>query len=263
MKNLIGLSFCCLIFIMPFASYCQISGKVEYIAILESEDFKELESTLYFDDSESLFFVDAGIEELNNEGKDDIHIKDESNLIFELDFSLKKPKKYEVYISRETGNILSQRSIFKDLSTIPCILYESTGIIEWEIQEEFKNIGKLNSQKAIASFRGRNYTAWFTTEIPIEIGPWKFHGLPGLILEIVDSEKGVQFLFKSIKIPYDVGGKIVKPNDGELMSIDEFAEYEGNFSKELVNLFRAKMPRGMNNLDISFKEVIKSIEREY
>ncbi len=265
MKNLInGIFLIYLLFILnPITSFCQITGKVEYVSILESEDFKELNSALFFSDSESFFFVDTNNEESTAEGGEQIYFKDESNLVFELDFTYKSPRKYEVYISRSDQTILSQNSIFKDLSTVPCVVLEETGTINWKLHEEFKKVGKFKAQKASTSFRGRNYNAWFTTEIPIEIGPWKFHGLPGLILEVRDSELGVQFLFTSLKIPYDVSDKIVKPNEGDVIPIDEFAKYQDNFSKELITLLKAKMPRSMGAVDISFDEVVKSIEREY
>ncbi|QKG80021.1 GLPGLI family protein [Tenuifilum thalassicum] len=43
-------------------------------------------------------------------------------------------------------------------------------------------------KKAYASFRGRKYIAWYTTEIPINDGPYKFRGLPGLIVLIHDRQ---------------------------------------------------------------------------
>ena len=39
--------------------------------------------------------------------------------------------------------------------------------INWKIVKDTKKIGKFNCKKATAKFRGRNYTAWFTTEIPV------------------------------------------------------------------------------------------------
>lgn len=37
------------------------------------------------------------------------------------------------------------------------------------------------------NFRGRTWTAWYAEQIPIDAGPWKLHGLPGLILKSTDN----------------------------------------------------------------------------
>ena len=51
-------------------------------------------------------------------------------------------------------------------------------------------------QQATADFRGRRWTAWFATDIPISDGPWKLGGLPGLILEAYD--EGQQHVFTAV-----------------------------------------------------------------
>lgn len=60
----------------------------------------------------------------------------------------------------------------------------------WALKDETKKIKSFNCKKAITTFRGRTYTAWYTEEIPIIGGPWKFDGLSGLILA-VSSDDGV------------------------------------------------------------------------
>lgn len=65
---------------------------------------------------------------------------------------------------------------------------KDTGLI-WELTNDTVTIQGLNCQKAIVNFGNRKWIAWFTNEIPISDGPYKFKGLPGLIVDIED-ERG-------------------------------------------------------------------------
>lgn len=96
--------------------------------------------------------------------------------------------------------------------------------ISWNISEETKIIGDFECQKATATFRGRDYTAWFTTSIPLPYGPWKLQGLPGLILEAYDTRKEIYWYFKEMSYPspyHYLLKPIAKPN-GEWLSFHEY-----------------------------------------
>jgi GLPGLI family protein len=58
--------------------------------------------------------------------------------------------------------------------------------IDWTLQPETKEVIGYSCNRATCTFRGRNYEAWYTNEIPSSLGPWKFRGLPGLILSVKD-----------------------------------------------------------------------------
>lgn len=80
--------------------------------------------------------------------------------------------------------------------------------MKWIIDTATKKVADLNCTKARCQFRGRNYTAWFTNDIPISKGPWKFGGLPGLIVELEDDQQFFSARFakisnraKPVKIP--------------------------------------------------------------
>ncbi|MBP1164539.1 GLPGLI family protein [Chryseobacterium sp. PvR013] len=60
--------------------------------------------------------------------------------------------------------------------------------INWEVLPETKTFEGFKAQKATTHFGGRNWIAWFTNDIQIQDGPYKFCGLPGLILHIEDEE---------------------------------------------------------------------------
>jgi GLPGLI family protein len=69
---------------------------------------------------------------------------------------------------------------------------------KWEIQGDTLTVCGYLCQKAVCRFRGRDFIAWFTPTIPINNGPWKFGGLPGLILKVCD--KDGLYIFECTKI---------------------------------------------------------------
>ncbi|PWN59726.1 GLPGLI family protein [Chryseobacterium viscerum] len=88
------------------------------------------------------------------------------------------------------------------------IKVEDNRKITWKIESEKQKIGEYSAQKATTDFGGRKWTAWFTTDIPIQDGPYKFSGLPGLIVKIEDATKnhiyeliGIKNLPKEIPFP--------------------------------------------------------------
>lgn len=71
--------------------------------------------------------------------------------------------------------------------------------LKWKLENEFSKILIYDVQKATTEFAGRKWTAWFTKEIPIQDGPYKFKNLPGLILKVEDTNKNHVFELKGIK----------------------------------------------------------------
>lgn len=71
--------------------------------------------------------------------------------------------------------------------------------LKWTLLPEFNKILGYDVQKATTNYGGRKWTAWFTKEIPLQDGPYKFSNLPGLILKIEDTRKNHIFELKGIK----------------------------------------------------------------
>ena len=67
---------------------------------------------------------------------------------------------------------------------------------QWTLSADTSTISSYLCQKATARFRGRDWTAWFTMEVPVDAGPWKLCGLPGLIVKASDSRE--HYVFKCI-----------------------------------------------------------------
>lgn len=71
--------------------------------------------------------------------------------------------------------------------------------IGWTIHPDTATICGYSCQKATTHLYGRDYEAWFTPEIPRSDGPWKLHGLPGLILKAEDTQKHYCFIASGIE----------------------------------------------------------------
>jgi GLPGLI family protein len=89
---------------------------------------------------------------------------------------------------------------------------EPKNLFNWTITSEKATIAGYNCQKATTEFGGRKYEAWFTSEVPVSEGPYKFSGLPGLIVKVSDTRNHYTFELISLKQPKDPA-KIVFPDD--------------------------------------------------
>jgi GLPGLI family protein len=75
---------------------------------------------------------------------------------------------------------------------------EDIPVQEWNLTDGEKEILGYKCHRAECDFRGRKYEAWYSDEIPVADGPWKFGGLPGFILEVADSENHYSFTLTGI-----------------------------------------------------------------
>lgn len=56
------------------------------------------------------------------------------------------------------------------------------------VPDSVKTILDYSCRKAVCTYRGRAYEAWYCPDIPVSLGPWKFSGLPGLIMSVRDTK---------------------------------------------------------------------------
>lgn len=109
-----------------------------------------------------------------------------------------EPTFFEYYI---TKNIPGQKVFYHDKIAGKQIYYQEDRPIKWEITNVVEQQNGYPAQKAVTNFGGRVWTAWFTKEINISDGPYKFSGLPGLIVKLEDDKGDYKFdLVKKIMI---------------------------------------------------------------
>lgn len=91
-----------------------------------------------------------------------------------------------LYIFRSTSD--NTMTVYDRAGSLEYGVYtEPLGEIQWEISDSTKSVLGYDCIKATANYHGRNWTAWFAPDIPLQEGPWKLTGLPGLILEASES----------------------------------------------------------------------------
>ncbi|WP_197027618.1 GLPGLI family protein [Prevotella sp. 10(H)] len=97
----------------------------------------------------------------------------------------------EVFKNKKTGKqtVTTRLSGTNDIYSYQ----EDIPKLKWTITNQTATILSYPCTKAYTTFRGRTYEAWFTTSIPINNGPWKLGGLPGLILKASDSRNFFTF----------------------------------------------------------------------
>lgn len=90
---------------------------------------------------------------------------------------------------------------YEMLEPFPGTMYHSIepqSALDWVIEPDTMTVSNLLCQKATVTFGNRNWEAWFAADLPISDGPYKFGGLPGLIVAI--SDKTASWSFKLLSI---------------------------------------------------------------
>lgn len=105
--------------------------------------------------------------------------------------------------------------------------------IKWIILPEKDVVNTYIVQKATAEFGGRKWEAWFTSDLPFQDGPYKFKGLPGIILKIEDSTKSHSFTFVGLKNLTENELKNISPNGNFVFDFGENLDLDFNRYKKL------------------------------
>lgn len=91
------------------------------------------------------------------------------------------------------------------------------GLFEWQLLEGDTVICNYPCKKAKTKFRGRTWTVWYTPLLPYSDGPWKFCGLPGLVLEAHEAEGKLAFHCKKIEKDTGYGIVLIKQNASPML----------------------------------------------
>jgi hypothetical protein len=154
--------------------------------------------------------------------------------------------------------------------------YEEPIKFDWKILSDKEKIGEYNTQKATTEFGGRKWTAWFSTDLPFQDGPYKFYGLPGLIVKIEDEGKNYSWLLSGNKKVKDwkefsyveelqaQSGMI--SNEKKVIPKDKFEKAFIAYKQDPMAEWRAQVPQNMLTMkmpgsDVTIGEMMKNQEK--
>lgn len=128
--------------------------------------------------------------------------------------------------------------------------YNEEPKFNWKIENEKKKIGEYEAQKATTEFGGRKWTAWFTESIPFPDGPYKFSGLPGLIVKIEDADKNFSWVltankplkeFEELSYSEKLSAQFGARNDVTIINRDKFESSFEEYKKDPFASIRAQI----------------------
>jgi GLPGLI family protein len=229
------------------------NAKVEYDLIINLDKYKGI---LYFNDNYSKFDYHSLLNTKKTEIKEEIISDEKINV--DIQIKMKDTLKHFIYFNKKDDELIYSAKDFENNKLI--IIKEKLPVIKWLIINEFKIIDKIQCQKATSKFRGRNYTAWFSKEIPSYFGPMKFGQLPGLILEIYDDKKEV--IINATKITYPRLQKIINKSNYKYLSRENYLKNKNKYLTKIndsiskkINLAILKLGRNVkiSNIKINTK----------
>lgn len=136
-------------------------------------------------------------------------------------------------------------SYYGKVSIDKFMYHEEVPHIDWALSDSTKEICGYLCHQATATFRGRNWIAWYC-DIPKSAGPWKLNGLPGLILAAETEDKEHTFSAISVRkssSPITVNDKEYFKTTREQFN-QALADYKSNPTKSWKNSPLA--PKDMN-----------------
>lgn len=145
----------------------------------------------------------------------------------------------------------------------------------WNILNDKQKIGEYNTQKATTEFGGRKWTAWFSTDLPFQDGPYKFFGLPGLIVKIEDDQKNYSWVLQGNKrvkdyTEYSYIENLMQAKGGKVNELprDKFEKTFSDFKKDPFASIRPMMTQEMLSktvpgMDGTVGDMVKKQEKQY
>lgn len=167
----------------------------------------------------------------------------------------------QIPVIRKKG---SSTNINFEMINMQIYSYPTDDKINWKLSNETKAYQNLLLQKATTDFGGRKWTAWFAKEFPFPEGPYKFQGLPGLIILLQDEKNQYNFSFienKKLDKTYDTSNFLEVRYGNKPIPVTEkmLNKKKMEYYNDPYNEFRVGLSNGtIKNVEINGVRYTKS-----
>jgi len=143
---------------------------------------------------------------------------------------------YYIYKNYPSGKITYTEYIMPDNFRYE----EDLKLFTWQLSTDTATIRGYHAQKATTSFGGRDWIAWFAPELPYNDGPYKFNGLPGLIVKVYDTRN--HYVFEMTSIEKAQEGTLITMREKQYIETTKFGFFkaEDAFRNDIVNRIKEK-----------------------
>jgi len=129
-------------------------------------------------------------------------------------------------------------TVYNKIGAVQYVYQEPASLFSWTLTPATATVAGYACQRATTSFGGRQWEAWFTREVPVGDGPYKFYGLPGLIVKVSDTRG--HYVFELTRLRQLVPPMAIAPPEASAKRIAKpelrrgKAEYERNNFAQLL-----------------------------
>jgi GLPGLI family protein len=109
----------------------------------------------------------------------------------------------------------------------------------WAIGTATATIAGYACQQATANWGGRTWQAWFTREVPVADGPYKFYGLPGLIVKVGDTRQHYVYELVALRRPPSPVAMKLPDSAAKPIAKDQFVTSKAAYARNALEQMMA------------------------
>lgn len=240
---------------LVFAFYININAQTEG-SIVYSETFKldlqiegmddsmkemipqsqTVKRELFFGNNQSVFKTQKG------EGVDDVDISSDDGS-FEIVIMIDDAVDNILYKNMKEKAIIHQKGIMGK----PFLVIDDLKRIKWKITpEKVKYLG-YECQKAVLETNDVFVIAWFTSQIPVQVGPSDYHGLPGAILMVNVNDGEVEFKATKVDLRTLDENMLQAPKKGKEITEEEYQSIQKEKESEMTQMHGRRERKEIRN----------------